>query len=273
MEIIEGKWEMSLEDSFELALEASGVDNMSPEITNLFASSFGTNESWDQAHRKLKSTLHDNYGRGCTYRGNLRLVPVPELHFETSPVPQLGIKAKGYMVWSGEVETKSGYQSAVVFGEVLKLNSLIIPMVFLHALLNDNLGRFRILGRGGGFTTWGIPGSKPVRLCENFIYELSKILERKSVAAWLDMFGSEGRSVAPLVIGSLMGLEPVGYTEAPPPGEKVWDEESVIGALEAMAYKKTEARSMFLRASPRLRGEETLEEVIRIILRESAKEG
>jgi Holliday junction resolvasome RuvABC DNA-binding subunit len=87
------------------------------------------------------------------------------------------------------------------------------------------------------------------------------------------MFGSEGKSVAPLVIGSLMGLQGVGHTEGRPPGEQVWDEESVIGTLEAMAYKKAEARSMFLRASPRLRGDETLEEVIRIILRESAKEG
>jgi len=273
MEIIAGKWEMSLEDSFELALEAAGVDNMSPEVIDLFASSFGTNEPWGQAHRKLKSVVHDNYGRGCTHRGDLRLVPIPELHFDTSPVPHLGIKVKGYMVWSGDVETKSGYQSATVFGEVLKLESLVIPIVFLHALLKDDLGRFRILGRDSNFTTWGIPGARPVKLCENFIYELSGILKRKSVAAWLEMFGSEGKRVAPLVIGSLMGLQPVGHTEAPSPGEKVWDEESIISALEAMAYKKTEARSMFLRVSPRLSGEETLEEVIRIILRESAKEG
>lgn len=273
MEIIEGKWEMSLEDSFELALEAAGVDDMSPEVIDLFASSFGTSEPYDQAHRKLKSTLHDNYGRGCTYTGDLRLVPVPELHFYTSPVPQLGIKAKGYMVWSGDVETKSGHRPLTVFGEALKLESYTVPMVFLHGLLNDDLGRFRILGRDSSFTTWGIPGAKPVRLCENFIYELSGILKRKSVAAMLAMFGSEGKSVAPLIIGSLMGLQGVGHTEAASPGEQMWDEESVIGALEAMAYKKAEARSMFLRASPRLRGEETLEEVIRIILRESAKEG
>jgi hypothetical protein len=126
----------------ERALEAAGVDDMSPEIIDLFASSFGTNEPCDQAHRKLKSTLHDSYGRGCTYRGDLRLVPVPELRFDTSPVPHLGIKVKGYMVWSGNVETKSGYQPVTIFGEALKLESYIIPMVFLHALLNDDLGRF-----------------------------------------------------------------------------------------------------------------------------------
>ena len=203
----------------------------------------------------------------------MRLVPAPELRFDASPLPQLGIKLQVFMVWPGEVETRVTVHSVTVVGPVGKPEVLVIPVLFLRAIMNDDLGRFSIVGRSASHTTWGIPGSKPVRLPDDLTYQLSKILERKSVAMWLDMFGSQGRSVAPLVIGSLLGLECIDVTLTLPAGKQAWDQDTVISALESMAYRPAEAEVMFLRVAPRLRADQTLEDVIRIILRESGKGG
>jgi len=273
VKLINGTYGTSLRAACELAFEEAAVNDMSSEVTDLFASFVGSSGIWNQAHKNLKSALRERYGGSYTCEGNMRLIPVPQLRFDASPVPQLGINVQVYMVWPGEVETRVALHSVTALGPVGKPETLVIPLLFLRAIMNDDLGRFPIVGRSASHTTWGIPGSKPVRLPDDLTYQLSRILERKSVAMWLDMFGSQGRSVAPLVIGSLLGLESTDVTPCLPAGRQAWDQDTVISALESMAYRRAEAEEMFLRIAPRLRADQPLEEAIRIILRESGKGG
>jgi len=273
VKLINGTYGTSLRAACELAFEEAAVGDMSYEVTDLFVSFIGSNEIWDQAHKSLRSAVRERYGGSCTWEGNMRLIPVPQLRFDTSPVPQLGINVQVYMVWPGEVETPVTLHSVTAVGPVGKREVLVIPVLFLRAIMNDDLGCFPIVGRSANHTTWGIPGSKPVRLPDDLTYQLSKILERKSVAMWLDEFGTQGRSVAPLVIGTLLGLESMDVNPSLPTGKRAWDQDTVISTLESMAYRPAEAEVMFLRVAPRLRADQTLEDVIRIILRESGKGG
>jgi hypothetical protein len=111
-----------------------------------------------------------------------------------------------------------------------------------------------------------MPGFKPVQLPDDFVGRLSDILRRQSVAAWLEDFGSQGRSIRPLVVGNLLGLQSMGGAKAVPLGQQQWTYEQLLSALEAMAYQVREAGEMVARAMPYLRADQTLEEAIRVIL-------
>jgi hypothetical protein len=79
---------------------------------------------------------------------------------------------------------------------------LDLPMVFLYGILRNDLGRFRILARSASHSTWEIPSGRPLELPNEFVANLSQILERQSVAKWLRSFGAQSKSVLPLVVGS-----------------------------------------------------------------------
>jgi len=273
MKFIPGKWETDLEAVCDLAFADAANGNMSADVTELFSSFIGSDVLWDKAHSSLGASLRKRYGNKCAWRGDLKLVPLPELGFDTIPVPHLAINVRVYIVWIGEVETRKGLQAVTAVGQLGKPETLTLPLVFILALLDHDLDRFRILGRSGSHTTWGIPGTKPVRLPDDFTYQLARVFERKSVSMWLADFGSQGRGIAPLVIGCLLGLISSKANPSLSAGREAWDKEKVINALEGMAYRRAEAEAMFLRAAPRLRAEHTLEDVIRIILQERGKEG
>ena len=66
----------------------------------------------------------------------------------------------------------------------------------------------------------------------------------------------------------------MGAAQPIPTEQTAWNEGIVVNALVGnMAYTRTEAREMFSHAAPNLRASLTLEEVIRLTLREGGKEG
>ena len=141
-------------------------------------------------------------------------------------------------------------------------------------MLSDDLARFRLVAKDSSSTSWEIPGTKSVELPNEFLSKLSETLKRKSVAMLLELFGSQGRVVAPQVIGCLLGLQFMGVTQAIPTGQQGWSEEIIINALvEGMGYKPTEAKEMFLRAAPNLRVDHTREEALRVVIQQAGKGG
>lgn len=146
-----------------------------------------------------------------------------------------------------------------------------MPMTFPWALLDNDLGRFRLAAKDSSHTTWEVPGAKLVKLPNDFVNKLSQTFKRKSVAMLLEDFGYEGRNVAPQVIGSLLGLQSMGTAQPIPIGQQAWSEEIIINALEGMAYERTEAKEMFNRAAPNLRADHTFEEALRIVLQQAGK--
>jgi hypothetical protein len=86
-------------------------------------------------------------------------------------------------------------------------------------------------------------------------------------------FGSAGRSVAPLVVGTLLGMQFRETTPAPPIGQQRWTYDNLIQSLQAMAYTPTEAKKMVDQVLPYLRVEMTLEEALRCVLQYSTQGG
>jgi hypothetical protein len=194
------------------------------------------------------------------------LIPIPTLHYEGKDTPRLIIEVKVYVVATADVKTQQGSHSITLVEAVGKPEILAIPMVFLHAFLEKDLGRFAVITRDAAHTQWELPGTKPVQLPNDFISKLTLMLKWQSVVDWLLEFGPQGRCVAPLVAGSLLGLAFQESTPPVPVSNQEWTTDDLVNALESMAFRHSEAGEMVSRAAPRLKAGITLEEAIRLTL-------
>jgi len=265
MKILPGRRVKNFREAVELAFHEAGADDLSLSVADLFEPA-GATKLRSEAERDIIAAIRGKYRSNPTWDGKWWCVPVPEPGYDTRGTPHITIELKTYLVAVGEVETTDRYHPMTLVSPIGKSETLTIPIVLLQAVLDDGLSRFAVLARSSGQTTWEIPGFKPVQLPDNFVARLSDVLRRKSVAAWLRDFGSLGKTIMPLVVGSLLGLQSMGASKALPLGQQRWTYEQLLSALEAMAYQVSEAREMVARATPYLRADMTLEEAIRVIL-------
>ncbi len=273
MKILQGKQAGNFQQAASLALQEAGVGDMSAGVTELFVSLADVTKLRTEAEKSIGVAIRDKYRAKPRWHGKWWCVQVPMLSYETRDIPHLKIETKTYVVAVVEVETTDDSYSVTVVGTMGKPETLIVPIVFLQAVLDDDLGRFGVLARSSSHTAWEIPGAKPVQLPTDFTNKLAEIFKRKSVAMWLSEFGSQGRSISPLVVGSLLGLEFQGTAQTVPLGQQPWTTEQLVKALEGMAYTSSEARELVNRAAPGLRADYSLEEAIRLVLQQAGKGG
>lgn len=272
MKILPGRRVKNFREAAELAFHEAGADDYSLSVTDLFEAADAT-KLRSEAEKDIIATIRGKYRGSPTWNGKPWYVPVPKPGYDTRGTPHITIDLKRYIVAVGEVETADHYYPVTLIGPIGKSETLIIPIVLLQAILDDDLGRFAVLARSSGNTTWEIPTFKPVQLPDGFAGRLSDILKRKSVATWLEEFGSQGRCIMPLIVGTLLGLQSISAAKEVPLGQQQWTQEQLLRALEAMAYQVNEAREMVARTIPYLRADQTLEEAIRVILQNQGKGG
>jgi len=265
MKILSGQQAENQNEAVRLALQTAGVDGIDTYILDMFEALSDSDKINAEADKIIGSTIRNRYGSKASWRTERWFVPVPKLHYEGKDIPQLIIEVDIYLIATAVVKTQDS-RLITLAGTVGKPETLAIPMVFLHALLEEDLGRFAMVARDASYTTWDIPGMKPVRLPNDFISELSQRLKWQSVVSWLDEFGSQGRYVAPLVAGSLLGLAFRDSSQVLPANKEIMTTDDLISALESMAYQPAEAKEMVRNAASRLRADTTLEEAIRITL-------
>jgi len=265
MKILSGHQADKQDEAVRLALQTAGVDGMDTYILDMFEILSENDKINAEADKVIGSTIRNRYGSKVSWQTERWFVPVPKLHYEGKDIPQLIIEVDIYLIAAAVVRTQDS-RLITLAGTVGKPETLTIPMVFLHALLEEDLGRFAMVARDASYTTWEIPGAKPVRLPNDFVSELSQRLKWQSVVSWLEEFGSQGRYVAPLVAGSLLGLAFRDSTQSLSSNEEIVSTDSLVSSLESMAYRPAEAKEMVRSAMPRLRADMTLEEAIRITL-------
>ncbi len=265
MKILSGQQAEDQSEAVRLALQLAGVEGMDTYIIDMFETLHVNDRVKTEADKIISSTIRNKYGNKATWRAERWFVPIPKLHYDGKDISQLIIEADIYLIATAAVRTQDT-RLITLAGAISKPETIAIPMVFLHALLEKDLGRFAMVARDAHYTTWEIPGAKPVRLPNDFVDELSRRLKWQSVVSWLSEFGSQGRSVAPLVAGSLLGLAFQDSGQPLPPDRELVTTESLVSVLESMAYRPAEAREMVKAAAPRLRADMTLEKAIRVTL-------
>ncbi len=271
MKLINGRRARNFDEAAVLAFQEAGVNDISVHVTNLFNTLVDTTRLRDEAKKIIASAIQNKYGKNSEWEDKWWYVSVPLLSYETRDIPHLGIETRTFIVAAAEVEMLDDSYLITLVGVIGKPEMLRIPMVFLKAILDNDLGRFGIAAKSGSHTTWEIPGSKPAPLPNEFVSKLSDILTRMSLAMWLADFGSQGRSVAPLVLGSMLGLMFQDTSQPMSVGLQMWTNEQLVSALEGMAYPVTEAKEMLSRAAHNLRADHTLEDAIRIVLQQRGK--
>jgi len=271
MKILPGRQLRNFKEAAVLAFREAGVGDMSAGVTDLFISFADADRLRTEAEKSIGAALRDKYRDKPKWQRKWWCIPVPILSYEARDIPQLKIRIETYLLAVAEVETTGGSHLVTLVGITGKPETLVIPMVFLHAVLNDDVVRFGISARSGSHTTWEIPGAKALQLPNDFVNKLTGISKRKSMGMWLNDFGTQGRSIKPLVVGSLLGLQFQSTTEDIPLAQQPYTPERLVTALEAMAYTGAEAEVIVGRASPGLRADHTLEEALRIVLQYAGK--
>ena len=265
MKILSGQQAENQSEAVKLALQLAGVEGMDTYIIDMFETLPDNDRVNTEADKIIAGTIRNRYGNKATWRAERWFIPIPKLHYHGKDIPQLIIEVDIYLIAAAVVRTQDS-RLITLAGAVGKPETIAIPMVFLNALLEDDLGRFAMVARDARYTTWEIPGSKSVCLPNDFIDELSRRLKWQSVISWLWEFGSQGRYVAPLVAGSLLGLAFRDSGQPLPANSEMVTTDTLVSALESMAYQPAEAREMVRAATPRLRADMMLEEAIRITL-------
>jgi len=264
--ILPGRQAENQEEATVLAFREVGVEDMSTDIVDMFTSLANDHRMSSEADKTIGTAIRNRYGSKAIWRVERWFIPIPKLHYEGKDIPQLIIEVTIYLVAPASVKTPKDSRLVTLVGAVGKPETLTIPMILLHAVLEKDLGRFAIIARDSVYTTWEVPGTKPVRIPNDFISELSMKLKWYSVVVWLGEFGAQGRCVAPLVAGNLLGLAFQDSSQPVPVNREMVTTDNLLSALESMAYQPAEAREMMRLAAPRLRADMTLEEAIRITL-------
>lgn len=272
LKILRGREVTSFKEAAALAFRESGVGDMSVGVAELFATAVDENKLLGKATKNIEQFVRSKYREKPTWDQESWYVPIPLLQYDSRGIPRLTIEIKVHLVATVDVTTTSRYYFIVLAGTIGESQTLSLPMVFLHAILSHDVRRFQVLARSPSHTTWEIPSGAPVELPNEFLDKLCQALERQSVARWLGNFGSQGKSMRPLVVGSLVGLQFMGKASPLPAGQQRWSRELVISALKPLGYGTKEAEEMFNRVAPALRAEYCFEEVIRLVLRQGATE-
>lgn len=271
LRILRGKLAGNFREAVVLAFREAGMDDALPNVADLFSSTIDNNKLMREADNSISSSIHRRYGRSATWEGRRWLIPVPQLQYKASPIPHLTINVQAYIVEAVKVETTDYFYSATLIGPIGRAETLVLPMSWLLAILENDLGRFEITSKDATHIGWNVPGLKEAVILPNdFTTKLSTALRLKSVRGWLEEFGHQGNTVAPLVTGALIGLQLHGVIEPLPVGQQAWRREIVVDTLTRM-FGSAKAAEMFAAEAPYLRVSMSNEEVISFILKEAGR--
>lgn len=269
MEILQGKHAKNFDEAALLVFREAGVGDMATDVVSFFVSSMDVNKLHAETEKGVGAAVRNRWGRNAQWREQQRFyVPLPRLEYQVRPIPRLIFTIQWFVVAIIIVEARGGSCAATLLGPVGKERKVTLPMVFLLALIDDDLARFGVLAKNRNFTTWEIPGAMEVVLSNDFVDRICKALSCKSVLDWLGDFGNQGRCLLPLVVGTLLGLQSIDTAGSTPPGERAYDQEEVIDILKSLGHSQADTDRAFARIMPSLRADLTTEVVLRLILKE-----
>lgn len=265
----------SFEDAAQLAFGQVLVSGMKAEVAVLFTVMLDHERSDQEIVNITASAIKREYGKDA--KGGLEkfwLVPVPLPRYEGIEAPSLIIETTVYLVvraWVRPEGFSKHWHISIVqpWGKPLRT---VLPIFFLLALLDKEEGRFCKVGKDGPWSSWQIEGLKqPLRLHDGFLEKLRQLFKLKPVADWLDDFGTRGQSIAPLVVGALLGLMYRGSSSLLPE-EQGASRQELLQKLTGFGYGLDRVQRAMEKAEPELRGNMTTDEAVETALKYIEKE-
>jgi hypothetical protein len=93
------------------------------------------------------------------------------------------------------------------------------------------------------------------------------VLDIKPLADWLDDFGKRGRTLCPLVVGTMLGLIYRDKNALLPIEEQPLDIETLTAAANSLGYSTARVEKAIERAGTELRPEMSIKEALPVLLR------
>ncbi len=87
----------SIDEAIGLVLREAGRDDMSQEAVELFLPSIDVSRLQTEGEKTVDTEVRRRYGRNARWQGRLRFVPLPQLRYETIPVPLLMFNIQPYL--------------------------------------------------------------------------------------------------------------------------------------------------------------------------------
>jgi len=147
MKFISSEQVATQQEAIETVLQETGAEGLSNEIIDMFTSIAKTDAINKEADRIIGSASGTGNGNKCFWRADQWFVPIPTLHFDSKDIPHLIIDVQVYLVTTVNVRTRQGNYAFGMVGGIGKPETLNIPMFFLHAFLEKDLGRFAVIAR------------------------------------------------------------------------------------------------------------------------------
>jgi hypothetical protein len=271
MALVAGSHIRSFNEAAQLAFKEARVSGMKTEVSALFVFTLNPENSMREVEKAVSSAVRERYGRETDWDiEKWWHVPVPLPCYESRGMPSLIAEVRVYIAASVEVTLlRSGRSHYVAVVEPMgKPQKTALPLCFLRALLDDDLARYRIVGKDGMWTSWEVVGLKqPLRLHDKFVSGLRDVFKLKPVADWLEDFGSQGQSLVPLVVGALLGLSHQSASASLPVERQPYSQEGLLEAATGLGYSIARAERALERAAPELRVGMTMAEAVRLILK------
>lgn len=269
MKMLSGKRVVDFDEAAILALADAGKDDMTLGIARLFSPALDLDRLRTEGEKSINASVHGKYGPRAAWSGRQWFVPLPQPSYNSSPIPLMSFAIPAYLVAAISIQTPDwSSRSATIISLLNRREKLLLPLSFLQAILDDDLGQFEVASKDGAHTGWTIAGLKePLRLPNEFVAQLSRMLKLKCVADWLLDFGSEGKTVVPQVAGSLLGLQFHDVITPLPVGKQPYRREAVIAELTQL-FGSARAAEMFERGAPHLKASMTNDEAVTMIIKE-----
>jgi hypothetical protein len=270
MAIIEGRTG-SLAEAVKIAIMEAQATDMNPDITQLFGTVLDRKADREQMREITIGSLRKQYGKGVRWRvDDWWLIAVPLPLYEARGVPCLVVETSSWLVVSARVTPEWSKESrdATIVSPWGKPVKTVLPLSFLESLLDGTEDRYRIVGKDGAWTLLEVAGLKqPLRLNDDFIEGLKDVLDIKPLADWLDDFGKRGRTLCPLVVGTMLGLIYRDKNALLPIEEQPLDIETLTAAANSLGYSTARVEKAIERAGTELRPEMSIKEALPILLR------
>lgn len=259
-------------DSFDraagLALREAGMEGVSLEAMRLVAAVVDPSRLRSSADTAVSGAVRRRWAKASFHEGQRWYIAVPWLKYDARALPTLILATQVYVVASGRATLPTGSSYPVVVAEAVgKPERQLLPLNILYLLANGSCCDYTVLEREGPWVIWNMAGfDKGVRLHSGLLDGIRRTLRRQSVDSWLRSFGPQGETVAPYVVGYLLGLLSQSGGR-PVQGRQGFTNEELVAAIKPLGYNEAEAKDIIRPALPHLAGAATLEEALQIILK------
>lgn len=180
MSVLKGVSPKSWEEAVALALREARVEGTDADVVGFFRWAVSLEELENAMRTVVGRAVRAKYGKKSEWslqRG--WYVPIARLSYRRDGVAHLTAKVDIHLVVNARLQDGDYTYSACVVARARRLQTALLPIPLLWAVIEKDLDRFRVMAKDGPCTTREVPGVGQVVLHDEFLLGLAVALARQ----------------------------------------------------------------------------------------------